>query len=567
MWGDFDVKPQIQDQILNGNSVITSRIAPNVMLNGKDFNKQFDVVQDSSNNYTHNYFLPEDASNTYYIYSIDNTPHVYGHQITSINEPVVSVETTPNRLCTVDATTFNPDVSSDSSPMSSPMLPLSISSPPGAGNNSPNKLSPKPSLNSSAPTVYCNCQKPYEIGSVMIACEGCSEWYHLDCVGLQKSDLDTLAQWSCPRCCEHSDSSSNSRKRKRTLDASSSPERSDEERPRTNKIKAHRKGQRLCRYPGCEKFLECRTYCARHQKQKQRTSKKGKVFTTLNQSGNDSKDRRQTGDGQTAGSKPASSNRQKQWREDKWKVNLTPASSSANPDSKHFAPITVSNNSPPSTTTLSPKPKPAASAINPAKSLLLPAHHLTISTPSISSSLSPSVNTNSTANSSFYSSANLFTNANLLSSPPSSSHAPSINTAVSSSVGYSAPPQHIYYNSRPLSNTVPTANYPAVFNTNPVYYTHPVEQPNYMNSYNGYYTNNYNSSHNNIGNGINLNSGMSVSHLKPTLNNYEERETKRQRTGNSLSYFSPFLFLFFSLSLYYLVFFICRLTLFALSSF
>lgn len=46
------------------------------------------------------------------------------------------------------------------------------------------------------------------------------------------------------------------------------------------KTQMHQRGERLCRFPGCDKTITCRSYCPRHQKQKERCSKRGTLFST-----------------------------------------------------------------------------------------------------------------------------------------------------------------------------------------------------------------------------------------------------------------------------------------------
>lgn len=35
--------------------------------------------------------------------------------------------------------------------------------------------------------LFCVCQQPYNVDTAMISCDGCSEWYHLRCVGLTQA--------------------------------------------------------------------------------------------------------------------------------------------------------------------------------------------------------------------------------------------------------------------------------------------------------------------------------------------------------------------------------------------
>ncbi|KAI9592062.1 hypothetical protein BDF19DRAFT_241391 [Syncephalis fuscata] len=45
--------------------------------------------------------------------------------------------------------------------------------------------------------LYCLCRKPDD-GTVMISCDGCSEWYHAKCVGLTKGKVAKITTYYCP---------------------------------------------------------------------------------------------------------------------------------------------------------------------------------------------------------------------------------------------------------------------------------------------------------------------------------------------------------------------------------
>ncbi|XP_067660501.1 nucleosome-remodeling factor subunit BPTF-like [Haliotis asinina] len=47
--------------------------------------------------------------------------------------------------------------------------------------------------------VYCHCRQP-EDGGFMIACDGCDEWFHGDCVGVTESMAETMGDYHCPTC-------------------------------------------------------------------------------------------------------------------------------------------------------------------------------------------------------------------------------------------------------------------------------------------------------------------------------------------------------------------------------
>lgn len=48
------------------------------------------------------------------------------------------------------------------------------------------------------PKLYCTCRKPYNDAMQMIACDGCDEWYHFECVGI--SDAAGLDSYICTNC-------------------------------------------------------------------------------------------------------------------------------------------------------------------------------------------------------------------------------------------------------------------------------------------------------------------------------------------------------------------------------
>ena len=48
--------------------------------------------------------------------------------------------------------------------------------------------------------VYCICREEERPG--MIGCDYCDEWYHTQCLSLNKDEVKRLANenWSCPNC-------------------------------------------------------------------------------------------------------------------------------------------------------------------------------------------------------------------------------------------------------------------------------------------------------------------------------------------------------------------------------
>jgi len=47
--------------------------------------------------------------------------------------------------------------------------------------------------------VYCTCRMP-EMGERMVECTTCKQWYHVACVNISVSVLDSSASWFCCRC-------------------------------------------------------------------------------------------------------------------------------------------------------------------------------------------------------------------------------------------------------------------------------------------------------------------------------------------------------------------------------
>lgn len=68
--------------------------------------------------------------------------------------------------------------------------------------------------------IYCICRKP-DNGKWMIACDGCDDWFHGDCVKMREVDTELVEQYICPNC--------NAEGKGRTL------------------------WKRVCRLPGCRK--------------------------------------------------------------------------------------------------------------------------------------------------------------------------------------------------------------------------------------------------------------------------------------------------------------------------
>lgn len=59
------------------------------------------------------------------------------------------------------------------------------------------KNSPKYSLDSEE--IFCICRKP-DTGKLMVACDGCDEWFHFKCMGLNQKNKDLVKSYYCKFC-------------------------------------------------------------------------------------------------------------------------------------------------------------------------------------------------------------------------------------------------------------------------------------------------------------------------------------------------------------------------------
>jgi len=185
------------------------------------------------------------------------------------------------------------DISSSSSSCSSSFVCRSGDANIAEKSDKPAKYSSDAPIQPDSGSLFCICQSKYEPGRVMISCDQCSEWFHIDCVQISLTELEKLIKWDCNDC-----KNVHSPPRKRQKMNGDPLDRNDgafngyngsstlliagsNGKLANGRGKKHKKGPRLCKFPGCDKNLNCRTYCGRHQKQKQRISKRGKVFTTL----------------------------------------------------------------------------------------------------------------------------------------------------------------------------------------------------------------------------------------------------------------------------------------------
>ncbi|KAJ3020394.1 CXXC-type zinc finger protein 1 [Thoreauomyces humboldtii] len=57
----------------------------------------------------------------------------------------------------------------------------------------------KAKFNEQGQRVYCSCREP-DLGTFMISCDNCEEWFHGSCVGLTKKTGEQLEAFTCPAC-------------------------------------------------------------------------------------------------------------------------------------------------------------------------------------------------------------------------------------------------------------------------------------------------------------------------------------------------------------------------------
>mmetsp|Transcript_19809 Transcript_19809/g.47272 ORF Transcript_19809/g.47272 Transcript_19809/m.47272 type:complete len:197 (-) Transcript_19809:166-756(-) len=61
----------------------------------------------------------------------------------------------------------------------------------------------KPATNEFKPErvpVYCVCEMPYNPDRFMVQCESCEEWYHPECVGVSRKQIDMQSTFCCSSC-------------------------------------------------------------------------------------------------------------------------------------------------------------------------------------------------------------------------------------------------------------------------------------------------------------------------------------------------------------------------------
>jgi COMPASS component SPP1 len=56
-----------------------------------------------------------------------------------------------------------------------------------------------PKYNLDSEEVFCTCRKP-DNGELMVACDGCDEWFHFKCMGLNKKNKELVKSFYCTFC-------------------------------------------------------------------------------------------------------------------------------------------------------------------------------------------------------------------------------------------------------------------------------------------------------------------------------------------------------------------------------
>ena len=68
----------------------------------------------------------------------------------------------------------------------------------------------------------CQCTETEDKGSVMIACDGCDDWFHISCLGISPEHADEMETFLCPTC-----GAQEAAKRSKKTKRSSQPSQSD----------------------------------------------------------------------------------------------------------------------------------------------------------------------------------------------------------------------------------------------------------------------------------------------------------------------------------------------------
>ncbi|KAI8381320.1 PLU-1-like protein-domain-containing protein [Radiomyces spectabilis] len=83
------------------------------------------------------------------------------------------------------------------------LSPVSLATPPAETRQPVTNHASYASQSNTDDRVYCICRRGYDASDPemqMIECEDCNEWFHVGCVGLTKTPLDTIGHYACPAC-------------------------------------------------------------------------------------------------------------------------------------------------------------------------------------------------------------------------------------------------------------------------------------------------------------------------------------------------------------------------------
>ncbi|GIX97254.1 nucleosome-remodeling factor subunit NURF301 [Caerostris darwini] len=58
----------------------------------------------------------------------------------------------------------------------------------------------KKATETAAEELYCLCRSPYDESQFYICCDRCQDWFHGRCVGVLQSEADTIDEYICPNC-------------------------------------------------------------------------------------------------------------------------------------------------------------------------------------------------------------------------------------------------------------------------------------------------------------------------------------------------------------------------------
>ena len=92
--------------------------------------------------------------------------------------------------------------------------------------------------------LYCICHQPYTDGAFYLGCDGCNDWLHGKCVGINEFEAVRISKYYCPKCREKTASnfgrpSKLSLKRRLPRDGSRNGESKPIDRPNAHAVELH----------------------------------------------------------------------------------------------------------------------------------------------------------------------------------------------------------------------------------------------------------------------------------------------------------------------------------------